>query len=486
MSVLDRARLQTVLGSYQAGKADALSDASYLLRAQDFRRRLAGRIVALDREGISAKLPPDSAYDVSRKLDGEFTLLILRDGEAFSINPGGTVRVGLGFLEEARDRLGKAGVRHAVIAGELYVESPDRRTRVHDVLRATRQPDGQADIDALRFAAFDIVELDGAPGPEAVAQVRSTIDRLFREGRRAHPVEHRTARSRAEIEALYDSWVSEEGGEGLVIRSDDAGLFKVKPRHPLDVAVLGFTEGQDDREGLLHDLLVGVMRPEGLLQVLGRVGGGFTEEERRDWLSDLKDECVATEYTEVNEQVAYQMVRPERVIEISCLDLIGQNTRGATIDRMVLRWDVPDTTFRPVRRMPLCAPIAPQFVRLRDDKRVDATDIRLRQITDLIEVPFADRDASTLVLPRSQVLDRQVYTKVLKGQTLVRKLLLWKTNKEAMDPDFPAYVTCLTDFSPNRETPLKREIRVSSSREQIQELHQELAAQYVVRGWNPA
>jgi hypothetical protein len=41
----------------------------------------------------------------------------------------------------------------------------------------------------------------------------------------------------------------------------------------------------------------------------------------------------------------------------------------------------------------------------------------------------------------------------------------------------------LTDYSPNRKTPLERDIRVSNAREQIEELWQELAAEYVVKGW---
>ena len=59
-------------------------------------------------------------------------------------------------------------------------------------------------------------------------------------------------------------------------------------------------------------------------------------------------------------------------------------------------------------------------------------------------------------------------------------------NKEEHDESFPAFVLHLTDFSPNRKDPLKREIRVSNSRDQINELWDELASKYFVGGWNPA
>ncbi|MCC2667844.1 MAG: ATP-dependent ligase [Armatimonadetes bacterium] len=481
-TLVDRSRLQTLLGGYSAGFADSLSDLSFQVRAQEARRRLAARMVAVDRSGIQRKMP-DGEFFVSRKVDGEFTIVVCNGSEAILVNPGGTVRCGLPVLEEICGQLGRAGIRQAILAGELYVRRTDRRPRVHDVARVARTPESASDLETLCFAAFDLVEVDGKPAPEQYGEVFTLLEKAFGHGDRVHPVETWRTRSRAEIEKLFDDVVTVGGAEGLVARNDEAGLFKIKPRHNLDVAIIGFTEGQDDREGMLHDMLVAVMRQEGLLQVLGRVGGGFTEEERRNWLSDLKDEVTRSDYAEVNDQIAYQLVRPERVIEISCLDLIDQNTRGATIDRMVLRYDSPESTYRTVRRLPLCAPISPQFIRAREDKSVNPLDVRIRQVTDLIEVPSAERDAASLVLPHSEVLHRAVYRKTLKGQTLVRKLMLWKTNKELIEPDYPAFVAYVTDFSPGREEALKRDIRVSNSPEQINALLQELTAQYVVRGW---
>ena len=484
-TLVNTARLQTLLGAYHSGRADALTEASYHLRAQDARRQLSARMTPVDREGIRSQFP-DAEYLVSRKIDGEFTCVVCDGGQAVTINPGGTVRYGLPLLQEVCERLNRSGIKQAILLGELYVRRTDRRPRVHDVVRVARQPESQADVDSLCFAVFDLIQIDGVPAPDAYASKLGVIEKAFGEGDRVHPVETRSVRTTGEIEALFQKWVEEDGGEGLVVRSADAGLFKVKPRHNLDVAVIGFTEGLDDRAGLIHDLLVAVMRPEGLLQILGRVGGGFSEDDRRNWLSDLKDAGAESEYAEVNDQVAYRFVRPERVIEISCLDLIGQNTRGAAVERAVLNWDAPASTYRPIRRLPLCAPISPQFVRIRDDKQCVPEDIRIQQLTTLLDVPMSDLDASALVLPASEILHRAAYTKVLKGQTLVRKLMLWQTNKDQHDSDYPAYVAYVTDFSPNRSEPLKRDIRVSSCRDQIQHLLRELNEQYVVKGWELA
>ena len=92
--------------------------------------------------------------------------------------------------------------------------------------------------------------------------------------------------------------------------------------------------------------------------------------------------------------------------------------------------------------------------------------------------------AADLALPASEILKREVRVKELKGKKMVRKLMMWKTNKEsAQRGEFPAYVLHLTDFSPGRKDPLQREIRVSDSLEQIQTFYADMEKEYFVGGW---
>jgi hypothetical protein len=153
--------------------------------------------------------------------------------------------------------------------------------------------------------------------------------------------------------------------------------------------------------------------------------------------------------------------------------------------RMALDWDRGTKCYNVVRRLPLASVISPQFIRLRDDKSVSPIDVRMRQVTDLVEVPLADRDARQIALPASEILRREVYTKQMKGETMVRKFVLWKTNKETQSEDYPAYVIHFTDFSPNRKTALEREVRVSNSLEQINTLWEGLKGSNLAKGWEP-
>lgn len=479
MSLVQSSRMTIKLGDYAIGNAAALTDPLLVSKAQDYRRHIAGRMIPLDPADI-AKRFPRAEYIASLKVDGEFGLMVYAEGEALLVNPGGTVRTGLPLLKEAATLLKKAGLKNAILAGELHYLRDGKRGRVHDVTRVARQPASQAELDGLGFAAFDIVEVNGAKVTDSYAKELKKIAEYFKGGKLCAVVENVPLADASEIEALFKKYIA-ANAEGLVVRSDEVGSFKIKPRHTLDCVVIGFTEGTDDRKGMIHDLLLALMRADGCLHVLGHVGGGFTEQQRRDFLSDLKDRIVPSDYAEVNDAVAYHMVKPEWVIEISVLDLISQSTRGEPVKTMCLAWD--GTKYGIVRRLPLANLISPQYVRRREDKAVNPVDIRLAQVTDIVEVPFAEKDARQLDQPKSEIIKREVCTKVMKGATMVRKLVMWQTNKAG--DEFPAYVIHSTDYSPNRKTPLEREIRISSSREQIEELWKGLAEEAFGKGWAP-
>jgi hypothetical protein len=150
---------------------------------------------------------------------------------------------------------------------------------------------------------------------------------------------------------------------------------------------------------------------------------------------------------------------------------------------MVLNYDTMAKRYEVVRRLPMVSVISPQFIRIRDDKEFNPTDVRISQVTDLVPVAMADIAASEMKMAKSSIQEREVYTKVLKGETMVRKFVRWKTNKESDGGEFPAYVVHYTDFSPNRKTPLTREVRVSNSETQIKELWDELKKSNIKKGW---
>jgi len=123
--------------------------------------------MALDTDSAKRRIP-DGEYQISQKIDGEFTMLIYRDGEACILNPGKTLRAGAPFLTEAISRLKNAGVKKALIGGEFYVQRTEefrkmdgKATRVHDIVRIGRKPTTEDELGQLGFACFNIYDLDG-------------------------------------------------------------------------------------------------------------------------------------------------------------------------------------------------------------------------------------------------------------------------------------------------------------------------------------
>ncbi|MBK6723534.1 MAG: ATP-dependent DNA ligase [Acidobacteria bacterium] len=409
-------------------------------------------------------------------------LLVFFDGEKLiSVNPGGTVRIGLPCFEEAEScSRRRRSSRACSAANSTFRLRTAKGLRIHQVVSVLRNPKSEADMERLGLAVFDVVEHDGEK-TDTLKKSFGLLDKWFAKGKLVQVVEHVQTKKTDEILALLADWVIEKGSEGLVLQHDTANWYKIKLRHNLDAAIIGYSEGSDERKGLLHDLLVAVVRNDGTFHELTRVGGGFRDEERKTIAADLKKRIVPSDYVAVNnDYVAYEMIKPGPVIELSCLDLITESSRGGPVNRMVLKWD--GKRYNALSRMPLVSVISPQFVRIRDDKEATIEDVNIHQLTDIAPVASAEKSAEDTTSAPSQILQREVYTKTMKDKLMVRKLLLWKTNKEEK-PEFPAYVVYLTDFSPNRADPLQREIRIAATESAARKQYERMAKENFIGGW---
>lgn len=478
----DVAQFTQKLGGYMIGPATALDNFSLQIKAQDFKRRLSGMLYPTNGDEIGEKIPRSGTFVVTRKIDGEFCLLCFDEGEALTVNPGGTVRVGLPCIAEAVERLRSAGVRSAIIACELFHRKrQDGRERVHDAIRVIRNPRDADELNDISLAPFAVVEIDDSTITDWSTQLER-LAKTFDGGTLVRVVDFQKAESSGDVGELYHDWVLTENSEGLVVWGEQGG-WKIKPTHSIDAAVIGFSESVDDRKGLLHDLLVGVKRPDETYHILTRVGGGFSEKERRDLFLELKDSVAPSNYTEVNsDHVAYEMVRPKYVIEMKCLDIISEKARGGEINRMVIDWQPDDARWVACRRLPFVSIISPQFVRLREDKRASLADINIRQIDSIVPVPDVDVKVEDIQLPKSELVERVVYTKKQGDKMMVRKFILWKTNKEA-SREFLPFVVYYTDFSSGRAEPIARNITPANTIEQANAFFADMVDKNVKKGW---
>ena len=160
---------------------------------QEYRRQISGKTRPVSGEDVFTKIPKAKGYYVSRKYDGEFAMLIWDGENLISVNPGGTVRVGLPCYEEAEKLLKKAKIKEALFGAEIYLMTDVTRAHpVQQVVRVLRAPKSVNELDKLGLAVFDIIEIDGKP-VETTKGVFDKLKKIFGKGKRVHPPEMKVA-----------------------------------------------------------------------------------------------------------------------------------------------------------------------------------------------------------------------------------------------------------------------------------------------------
>ena len=440
--------------------------------AQKYKRQTASRYLPVGAEEITSKIMEAESFAVSTKHDGHFYLLSFDGTKATLTNHGGRVITDLPLLNEASALL-KDKCKTVVLAGELYLYKKDGRTRSFDMTAAL--DDKSADI---YFAAFDLLTLDGEQVSLNLKLLDEKLNAVLSGGKSLHAIKNSIVESRKDIAALYKSIVEDGGHEGIVVRSHNGPTYKIKPLITLDAVILGYSEGQGSRAGMLREVLVGLCVAKDEYLLLTKVGNGYSEDERIKLLKDLEKKKVDSRYIEVSgSNVAFTMVAPNQVVEFSCLDVFGENSKGG-ISKMCLSYK--DGTYTATGKQPMASVISPVFIKMRTDKNPDMEDAGLSQITKIISL---EKDAAKkLDLKKSEILLREVYVKKSRGMKMVRKFMVWKTNKEATG-EYPAYVYHYTDFSAGRSEMLKKEIKVSDSKKQIEEIFAAEILENVKKGW---
>lgn len=465
------------LHGYEEGRADSI-DPDSSAKALSYKKDFLKRFIPLDARQIENRLAGDRFY-VTRKYDGEYAFIIHDHGQTVTVNRSGRVRRGIPCIEEAGRLLDAAGVAEGMFGAEIYAVRNGKRGRLKDLLSALAD---SKRTGTLHLAVFDLVELDARPWRGSYDRTWNELHALFCGGELVREVDMETVGSPAAVLAVYDKWVVREKSEGLVVRTDLPFVYKIKPRHTIDAVVVGFSEGAGAEKGQARSLLLALMPAAGRYQVVGRVGSGMVEEVRELLFDRLSKQVLPSEYIETDANlVAFRMVRPDTVIELTVGDLLYETEAGPKMNPLL---EIADDTYRIVGSVEGLKFLAPVFVRIRTDKRADAADVRLTQIER-----FATADAPPLPqvvpaaeLPKSKLLFRDVYMKTIGRKTMIQKYMVWKTNKEHTG-DFPAYVLYVANFSPGRLEPLRRDVDVTDSPVQIRELLKRSLEKNLRGGW---
>lgn len=446
--------------------------------AKSYKRNISNSFFLVDGNHIKEVIQENDLC-VTRKIDGTMQMLFYRDGEAVAVSTSGKELRGLPCLDEFAALVERDSLKSVTVVAELYAALGDTgRERVFDVSRAIAD---KSLNDRLKLAIFDIVDIDdescnNLPYPEKIDKIKN----LFT-GERVHAVEAKAAATVDELEQIYNLWVIKEGAEGVVVRTGHFFSYKIKPHHPVDAVIVGYTTKDAPHCDSVRDIMVAVMTPAGLLQQFAVTGTGFTSKQRQELFALLSPLATQSNYIETDSRnIAFQMVKPKVIVELLAGDYLVEDSLGKAKMNTLLRYTEEDG-YTAEALTPGVSAHHLSFVGIREDKELCQESIRISQITDIC--PFSTQEAITYKdLPKSDILLRRVFTKGIGEKMMVQKFVVWKTNKE-QSGRFPAYVFHYTDFSAGRKEPLKRDIRVSSNKNQIMAIAEEFIVSGVKKGW---
>jgi len=410
---------------------------------------------------------------VSPKFDGELWYL-LHDKEWLLVAPNGrSVSGDIEILNEVR----KLKLDNSLIlAGELHVIS-DSRTRIADL--SVKLGEGEkCDTSKLGFAVFDLVSSTD------LTAAGTTYTSRFERLKTLPPADNfflvpteKTSSSDA-VHTQFDNWVTGKKLEGLVARSDDARTYKVKPITEFDAAILAFTEKRlEGGDFVVRSVLVGVQADDGNWIPLVPVGNIGENEFRKELYSLLKPSVIPSSYRKTSESsgVMYQFVTPRLVVEIKALDLQSEDASGRKVRDPKLA--VVDGQWRVSGWTNSVAVYNATLLRVRSDKEASMQDTGWNQIARLLPVVISGDETK---VGKSEVIERRVWVK----DEAVRKLLIWKTNKE--DVGFGKFVVHWSDYSPGRKAPLAREVRLAPSEKLARNIAEEMITENIKKGWSEA
>lgn len=411
-------------------------------------------------------------FVTSRKIDGELWFLDTTEDTPRLIAANGRLATGAKILDEA------AGIpKGHLIAGELYSKKSDRE-RVGDVAQAFG-----SGKDTLSFAAFDLVLSDEGSWQEHTYIDRlEKLNQLVKTGPTLSVVETKQFSKEAEVIAFFNESVVAGNSEGIVVRCQDGRVLKIKNAITVDAAVLAFTTeiGRDAQEQV-RSVLLGLSLPSGEYVPTGATGNFDGAFSKADLLKILKPLEIESTYRQAaSSGQLYRFVKPEVILETTVLDVQTGDSQNRRIRQPKLQ--LTKDGWISGLKAPAASLINAVIMRERNDKPDKLAGARWDQIVEFAEEP-AEAAAN---LPDSEVVRRQVWTKASADKTDVRKLVVFKSNKESIDPLYPAFVVHWTDFSSTRKSPLAREVKTAASFDAANEIAEQLIADNIKKGWEPA
>lgn len=301
---------------------------------------------------------------VTVKYDGVFNLLFVNRKNAFLLTESGRKTEDLPSLHEAVEALKDSDFYTFIgFAEEYAVGKYGEKLPLNEVMHLLRKPTAEEE-GQIRIAVFDVFSVDGRVVDEPYWKRFLLIRQIFSDKGLVHVV----AGKRGKKPVLQDLWEKNVIGkdmEGLVVHLDD--VVKIKPVQSYDLVVIGVERSSKHNERM-GSLWLAFMDKDDVLRFAGRVGTGFTDQDRLDWVEWAVKHRVSGPYQE-----RLIWVQPVRVVEVIAETV---NVRPSEAYYYLSR------KYLESEKKPSGVLIKPRYVRDRADKKVNSKDLRLTQIPD--------------------------------------------------------------------------------------------------------
>jgi len=323
-------------------------------------------------EDIDKIIKKENVKYITFKIDGILNLLVYKYGDdPYFITQNGIIRKDLPVLKEIRQILESHPITFALIVGELYAsDNQGYMLPFNKTLHLVNKPSPN-DETKIRFYVLDVLHLDDEKVEDGIIKVR----KIFESGKLVHPI--------IEMKDYTNDWnlVITKKYEGAVIYTDK-NIYKCKPTLTFDLGVI-FIEKSKEHPEMVGSLGLAFMDKENKFRYAGNVGG-LDQKEKEEWLKISQQDKLYQEKDRI-------FVKPKYVIEVEAISYFVKDV--PVYDEKTLEYLGEDTGI---------ALRIPTFVRIRPDKRIDPTDLRLEQIPNWNEI---SKEANLLNLVKNNKIE---------------------------------------------------------------------------------
>jgi len=169
------------------------------------------------------------------------------------------------------------------------------------------------------------------------------------------------------------------------------------------------------------------------------------------------------------------------VLEIKSTEIQAEDVNANSIKRMVL--DFKNNIWQPLALAKCVSLIHPVIVRERLDKLADNSDVRISQIESFLDSKQIEEKIKQIDLPKSEVIERKVWTKEGKNGISIRKIITLKTFKSEIWDGWPEWIVFYSDYSFGRKSPLDKKLKTAQSRVEAKKIADNLIEANIKKGW---